>query len=122
MFMSLPRVSVRKGRRDKPGDKSVDNLSSAVILRPEVRRCPFSAAMLPVGGQAGTRQACQGYRDIMTTTSDPAAYFGRQVRKERTARGWNLHEFGQLIAYHPAAISRVETGKRPPTESVADQC
>jgi transcriptional regulator with XRE-family HTH domain len=58
----------------------------------------------------------------MTTTSDPAAYFGRQVRKERTARGWNLHEFGQLIAYHPAAISRVENGKRPPTESFADQC
>jgi hypothetical protein len=57
----------------------------------------------------------------MTTTSDPAAYFGRQVRKERTARGWNLHEFGQMIAYHPAAISRVETGKRPPTESFADQ-
>jgi hypothetical protein len=58
----------------------------------------------------------------MTTTSDPAAYFGRQVRKERTARGWNLHEFGQMIAYHPAAISRVENGKRPPTESFADQC
>jgi ribosome-binding protein aMBF1 (putative translation factor) len=58
----------------------------------------------------------------MATSSDPAAYFGRQVRKERTARGWNLHEFGQMIAYHPAAISRVENGKRPPTQSFADQC
>jgi hypothetical protein len=58
----------------------------------------------------------------MTTTSDPAAYFGRQVRKERTARGWNLHDFGQQIAYHPAAISRIENGRRPPTESFADQC
>jgi hypothetical protein len=58
----------------------------------------------------------------MATSSDPAAYFGRQVRKERMARGWSLHEFGQLIAYHPAAISRVETGKRPPTESFAGQC
>ncbi len=58
----------------------------------------------------------------MTTTSDPAAYFGRQVRKERTARGWNLHDFGQMIAYHPAAISRVENGRRPPTASFADQC
>jgi hypothetical protein len=37
----------------------------------------------------------------MTTTSDPVAHFGRQARKERTARGWNLHEFGQQIAYHP---------------------
>lgn len=58
----------------------------------------------------------------MTTTSDPVAYFGRQVRKERMARGWNLHEFGQQIAYHPTAISRIENGKRPPTESFADQC
>ena len=38
------------------------------------------------------------------------------------ARGWNLHEFGQQIAYHPTAISRIENGKRPPTESFADQC
>ena len=58
----------------------------------------------------------------MTTTSDPAAYFGRQVGKERTRRGWDLHEFGQRITYHPAAISRVETGKRPPTQMFADQC
>lgn len=79
-------------------------------------------ARLPAASGAGTRQPCRGYRDIMTTTSDPAAYFGRQVRKERTARGWNLHEFGQMIAYHPAAISRVENGKRPPTQSFADQC
>jgi len=57
----------------------------------------------------------------MTTTSDPAAYFGRQVRKERTACGWNLHDFDQQIAYHPAAISRIENGRRPPTESFADQ-
>ncbi len=58
----------------------------------------------------------------MATTSDPAAYFGRQVGKERTARGWNLHEFGQQIAYHPTAISRIGNGKRPPTELFADQC
>jgi transcriptional regulator with XRE-family HTH domain len=58
----------------------------------------------------------------MTTSSDPAAYFGRQVRKERTARGWSLHDFGQMIAYTPGAISRIENGKRPPTEAFADQC
>jgi hypothetical protein len=27
-----------------------------------------------------------------------------------------------MIAYHPAAISRIENGKRPPTESFAGQC
>lgn len=97
------------------------------------RSCADDAAFRAIGDtrRAGNvarsrshrgRQRCRGYRDVMTTTSDPAAYFGRQVRKERTARGWNLHEFGQQIAYHPAAISRVETGKRPPTESFADQC
>jgi hypothetical protein len=58
----------------------------------------------------------------LKVTSNPVAYFGRQVRKSRREHGWNLHEFGQMIAYHPAAISRVENGKRPPTESFADQC
>jgi transcriptional regulator with XRE-family HTH domain len=58
----------------------------------------------------------------MTTSSDPVAYFGRQVRKSRREHGWNLHEFGQQIVYHPAAISRIENGKRPPTESFASQC
>ncbi len=78
--------------------------------------------MLPARRGDATWQRCWDYRDVMTTNSDPAAYFGRQVRKARTARGWSLHDFGQMIAYHPAAISRVENGKRPPTASFADQC
>jgi hypothetical protein len=58
----------------------------------------------------------------MTTSSDPAAYFGRQVRKARRVHGWTLHEFGQQVAYNPAAISRVENGKRPPTKTFAEMC
>jgi Domain of unknown function (DUF5753) len=42
----------------------------------------------------------------MTTSSDPVAYFGRQVRKARLSHGWSLHEFGQQIVYHPAALLR----------------
>jgi transcriptional regulator with XRE-family HTH domain len=58
----------------------------------------------------------------MTTSRDPVAYFGRQVRKARQSHGWSLHDFGQQIAYHPAALSRIENGKRPPTETLARAC
>jgi transcriptional regulator with XRE-family HTH domain len=58
----------------------------------------------------------------MTTFSDPAAYFGRQVRKARRSHGWSLQEFGQQVVYHPAALSRIENGKRPPTETLAKAC
>ena len=54
--------------------------------------------------------------------SDPARYFGRQVRKA-TARGrLTLAEFGQRVGYDPAQISRIENGKRPPSELFAQMC
>jgi transcriptional regulator with XRE-family HTH domain len=55
-------------------------------------------------------------------TSNPARYFGQQVRKARRAAGWTLREFGQRIGYDPGQISRIETGKRPPTELFAKMC
>ena len=55
-------------------------------------------------------------------TSNPARYFGRQVRRVRRAAGWTLAEFGQWIGYDPGQISRIETGKRPPTELFAQMC
>jgi transcriptional regulator with XRE-family HTH domain len=33
-----------------------------------------------------------------------------------------LAEFGQRIGYHPGQISRIENGKRPPTELFAQMC
>jgi transcriptional regulator with XRE-family HTH domain len=54
--------------------------------------------------------------------SDPARYFGRQVRKARLAAGWTLTEFGQRVGYDPGQISRVENGKRPPSELFARMC
>jgi transcriptional regulator with XRE-family HTH domain len=55
-------------------------------------------------------------------TSNPARYFGQQVRKARRAAGWTLTEFGQRIGYDSGQISRIETGKRPPTELFAQMC
>src|SRR6201985_3185813 len=55
-------------------------------------------------------------------TSNPVRYFGRQVRRARRAAGWTLAEFGQRIGYDPGQISRIENGKRPPTELFAQMC
>ena len=54
--------------------------------------------------------------------SNPVRYFGRQVRRARRAAGWTLTEFGQRIGYDPGQISRIENGKRPPTELFAQMC
>jgi transcriptional regulator with XRE-family HTH domain len=54
--------------------------------------------------------------------NDPVRYFGRQVRKERLAVGWTLTEFGQRTGYDPAHLSRIESGKRPATEVLAQLC
>jgi transcriptional regulator with XRE-family HTH domain len=54
--------------------------------------------------------------------SDPARYFGRQVRKARLAAGLTLAEFGQRIGYDPGQISRIENGRRPPSELFAQMC
>lgn len=53
---------------------------------------------------------------------DPARYFGRQVRKARLAAGLSLAEFGQQAGYDRGQISRIERGKRPPTELFAEMC
>src|SRR6516165_2530331 len=55
-------------------------------------------------------------------TSNPVRYFGQQVRRTRRAAGWTLTEFGQRIGYDPGQISRIENGKRPPTELFAQMC
>jgi transcriptional regulator with XRE-family HTH domain len=54
--------------------------------------------------------------------SDPARYFGRQVRKARFAAGLTLAEFGQRVGYDPGQISRIENGRRPPSELFAQMC
>jgi transcriptional regulator with XRE-family HTH domain len=54
--------------------------------------------------------------------SNPATHFGRQMKKERTARGWTLRDFAARTGIDIGQASRIENGKRPPTEKVALAC
>ena len=49
-------------------------------------------------------------------------HFGRQVRKERLARGWSIHELSARTGIAAGHLSRIENGKRPPTENIAAAC
>lgn len=50
-------------------------------------------------------------------------HFGRQMKKERLARGWSLPELSQRMGgVNHAHLSRIERGVRPPTENIAQVC
>jgi transcriptional regulator with XRE-family HTH domain len=51
-----------------------------------------------------------------------STHFGRQMRKERLAHGWTLREFNARTGIDVGQASRIETGRQPPTEKVADAC
>jgi transcriptional regulator with XRE-family HTH domain len=51
---------------------------------------------------------------------NPATHFGRQIKKERLARGWTLRELAARTGIDFSHLSRIESGKRPPTEAIAD--
>jgi Domain of unknown function (DUF5753)/Helix-turn-helix domain len=53
---------------------------------------------------------------------NPGAHFGKQLRKERMARGWSLDELSSRVGIAAGHLSRIENGKRPPTEAVAAAC
>lgn len=44
------------------------------------------------------------------------------MRKERLARGWSVHEFAKRSGISAGHVSRIENGKRPPTQAVATAC
>ncbi len=44
------------------------------------------------------------------------------MKKERLARGWSLREFSAHTGINIGHASRIENGKRPPTEKVAAAC
>jgi transcriptional regulator with XRE-family HTH domain len=54
--------------------------------------------------------------------SSAATHFGRQMKKERLAHGWSLREFSARTGVDFTTASRIENGKRPPTEAVAEAC
>lgn len=56
-----------------------------------------------------------------TYGSGLAAHFGKQVRRDRLARGWSVAELARQIGVNPAALGRVENGNRPPTVRLASK-
>ena len=65
---------------------------------------------------------CQHSRMALNSGGNPVTHFGRQMRKERLARGWSLREFAARTGVNIAQASRIENGKSPPTEKVAAAC
>jgi hypothetical protein len=56
-------------------------------------------------------------------SGNPAfSHFGRQMKKERLAHGWGLDELSRRTGINPGHLSRIENGRRPPTETLADAC
>jgi ribosome-binding protein aMBF1 (putative translation factor) len=51
--------------------------------------------------------------------TNPLGHFGRQVRKERQARGWTLDELSRRTRLAAPYLSQIENGRRPPTLKVA---
>jgi hypothetical protein len=73
---------------------------------------------------AGVTSRVRGNINRMAGNSgaNPATHFGRQMRKERLARGWSVHEFAKRSGISPGHVSRIENGRRPPTEAIATAC
>ncbi len=53
---------------------------------------------------------------------NPASHFGRQLKKERLARGLSLPDLAKITGIDGGHLSRIENAKRPPTEKVAAAC
>jgi transcriptional regulator with XRE-family HTH domain len=55
-----------------------------------------------------------------TNSGDPALLFGKRLIKERRARGWKTTaELARRMGVNAAHLSRIELGRRPPTEKIA---
>ena len=56
------------------------------------------------------------------TDPNPVAHFGKQLKKERLAHGWSLPELSRRTGIDAGHLSRIENGRRPPTEAIALAC
>jgi transcriptional regulator with XRE-family HTH domain len=52
-------------------------------------------------------------------SSGVATHFGRQLRRDRLAHGWSVHELSSRSGIDAGQISRIENFKRPPTAKLA---
>ncbi|MFX0578331.1 helix-turn-helix domain-containing protein [Nocardia nepalensis] len=51
-----------------------------------------------------------------------SADFGRELRRRRLERKLNLREFAMLVHYSKGYLSKIENGRRPPSESLRRVC
>jgi transcriptional regulator with XRE-family HTH domain len=66
--------------------------------------------------------AANNWSKTAKNDGNPAKHFGRQMQKERLARGWSLREFAAQTGINYSTASLIENGKRPPTEKAAAAC
>jgi DNA-binding XRE family transcriptional regulator len=59
---------------------------------------------------------------VMLVSDNPASHFGRQLKKERVESGLSLPELAKITGIDGGHLSRIENGKRPPTEKIAAAC
>jgi transcriptional regulator with XRE-family HTH domain len=59
---------------------------------------------------------------LVAVSGHPGSHFGTQLKKERLMRGWGLDDLAKETGINPAHLSRIESGKRPPTKRVANAC
>lgn len=59
------------------------------------------------------------YGKLSSVSGNPSGLFGKQVRKYRAGRNWALDELSARTGIAAGHLSRIENGKRPPTERVA---
>jgi transcriptional regulator with XRE-family HTH domain len=65
---------------------------------------------------------CANMVGMPVNNGNPAQHFGKQMKKERVARGWTLREFSARAKLNVGYASLIENGKRPPTLRVAQAC
>jgi transcriptional regulator with XRE-family HTH domain len=66
--------------------------------------------------------AVKGGGVVVNQNLSAATHFGRQLRKTRQSHGWTLDDLSRFTGADVSQLSRVENGKRPPSEALALKC
>jgi transcriptional regulator with XRE-family HTH domain len=70
-------------------------------------------------GSCGNRYGQRDYHAGMSDENLALGHFGRQLKKDRLARRWTVAELADRMGVDAAHLSRIENGRRPPTENIA---